>query len=52
MRRGPFDFNGDGEMDAFERATEFAFLNDLLNDEDAKDVDSLDDLDSGDNWDE
>lgn len=27
---GLFDFNKDGEMSTFERATEFAFLNDML----------------------
>jgi len=28
-----FDFNRDGEMSIFERAAEFAFLNDLLTEE-------------------
>lgn len=28
-----FDFNGDGALDVFEQATEFAFLNDLFEEE-------------------
>ena len=28
-----FDFDRDGEMDSFEKASEFNFLQDLLNDE-------------------
>ena len=28
--RDIFDFNGDGELDVFERAAEFQFLNDEL----------------------
>ncbi len=30
---GLFDFNHDGEMNAFERATEFAFLDEMMNEE-------------------
>lgn len=50
MRRSPFDFNCDGEMDSFERAAEFAFLNDLLHTEgaDELDSDSLDDFETDD----
>lgn len=51
MYRGPFDFNGDGEMDSFERAAEFAFLNDLLQDEESDEADLFDDEDS-DDWDD
>jgi|LSQX01.1.fsa_nt_gb hypothetical protein len=29
-----FDFNSDGELDSFERATECMFLDELLSDED------------------
>lgn len=51
MYRGPFDFNGDGKMDAFESAAEFAFLNDLLQDEKAEgDCSSCDAED--DDWDD
>lgn len=52
MYRGPFDFNSDGEMDSFEKAAEFTFLNDLLNDEDADDCDSdlFGDSESDDGW--
>ena len=28
--RDIFDFNGDGELDVFERAAEFRFLNDVV----------------------
>ncbi|NLL77181.1 MAG: hypothetical protein GX235_08025 [Clostridiales bacterium] len=31
-----FDFNCDGELNSLERATEFAFLNDMLNEEEAE----------------
>lgn len=31
-----FDFNGDGELNSLERATELAFLNDILNEEEAE----------------
>lgn len=31
---GMFDFNQDGELDVFERAAEFSFLNDVLENED------------------
>ena len=40
MRRSPFDFNNDGKMDSFESAAEFAFLNNLFQDE-ASDEDDL-----------
>ena len=49
MRRSPFDFNRDGEMDSFERAAEFAFLNDLLQDEESDEDDLFDNEDS-DDW--
>lgn len=50
MCRRPFDFNRDGEMDSFERAAEFAFLNDLLHTEDSDEIDfdSLDDSETDD----
>lgn len=50
MLRSPFDFNCDGEMDSFERAAEFAFLNDLLHTEDSDelDFDYLDDSETDD----
>lgn len=31
-----FDFNRDGELNSLERATEFAFLNDMLNEEETE----------------
>lgn len=31
-----FDFNRDGELNSLERATEFAFLNDMLCEEEAE----------------
>lgn len=31
-----FDFNRDGELSIFERAAEFAFLNDMLSEEEAE----------------
>jgi 2-hydroxychromene-2-carboxylate isomerase len=31
-----FDFNRDGELSTFERAAEFAFLNDMLSEEEAE----------------
>lgn len=49
MRRSPFDFNRDGEMDSFERAAEFAFLNDLLQGEDSDEDDGFDNEES-DDW--
>ena len=39
-----FDFNNDGEMDAFESAMEFAVYNDIV--ESTNDTDSNDDIDS------
>lgn len=42
-----FDFNNDGEIDAFERGAEFAFLNELMEDEN----DKSDDFGDSDNWD-
>lgn len=36
-----FDFNGDGEMDSFERAAEFAFLDEMMNDEEAEEETEL-----------
>ena len=33
MRCNPFDFNGDGKVDALERAAEFAFFSDMLEDD-------------------
>lgn len=38
-----FDFNGDGELNAFERAAEFDFL-DRMEKEDSTDTDDDDDL--------
>lgn len=38
---GMFDFNADGEIDAFERAAEFQFLQDVVMAED-EDEDPLD----------
>ena len=35
MYRGPFDFNGDGKMSSFERAAEFAFLHDVMENEES-----------------
>lgn len=49
MRRSPFDFNRDGEMDSFERAAEFTFLNDLLRGEDSDEDDGFDNEES-DDW--
>ncbi|MDD6989178.1 hypothetical protein [Ruminococcus sp.] len=40
-----FDFNNDGEIDAFERGAELAFLDELMNDE------KTDVFDDSDNWD-
>ena len=42
---GIFDFNRDGDMDAFERAAEFGFLQEMINDDDDNDdfYDNLDD---------
>lgn len=37
MYRGPFDFNGDGKMSSFERAAEFAFLHDVMKNEESDD---------------
>ena len=51
MYRGPFDFNGDGKMDSFEKAAEFSFLNDLLQEEESDEDDLFDDEDS-DDWDD
>ena len=42
-----FDFNNDGKLDAFERGAEFAFLNELMEDEN----DKADDFGDSDNWD-
>lgn len=42
-----FDFNNDGEIDSFERGEEFAFLNELMEDENV----SSDDFGDSDNWD-
>ena len=36
-----FDFNGDGEMDSFERAAEFAFLDEMMNDEEEEEETEL-----------
>ena len=33
-----FDFNGDGEMDSFERAAEFAFLDEMIADEEEEET--------------
>lgn len=51
MYKGPFDFNRDGKMDSFEKAAEFAFLNDLFQDEETDEADLFDDEDS-DDWDD
>lgn len=36
---GLFDFDNDGEMNSFERAAEFSFLDDLFNEEDDEEDD-------------
>ena len=60
---GMFDFDGDGELDAFERAAEFGFLQELMDEDDDDDNDDFydnldDDFDDeddddfdGDDWD-
>ena len=41
-----FDFNGDGEMDSFERAAEFSFLEEIMDTEEDKNNDlELSDVD-------
>ena len=50
MYRGPFDFNGDGEMSRFERAAEFAFLHDVMETEESDDDDAEDDLHNDREW--
>lgn len=37
---GLFDFNGDGKMDCFEKAAEFSFLMNILEEENSSDDDS------------
>lgn len=32
-----FDFNGDGQLDAFEQATEFLFFQEMIKDKDDED---------------
>ena len=39
--RDIFDFNGDGELDIFERAAEFQFLNDVVFGEEDSDGDDF-----------
>ena len=36
-----FDFNDDGEMDSFERATEFAFLDEMMDEDDEEEKTEL-----------
>ncbi len=43
-----FDFNGDGDLDIFEQATEFAFLQKMMEDDEKSD--SHEDDDSDDGW--
>lgn len=52
MRRSPFDFNRDGEMDSFEKAAEFSFLNDLLHGEESDEDDLFEDSDNDGDWDD
>ena len=33
-----FDFNGDGDLDLFEQAAEFSFLNELMDEEEKREV--------------
>ena len=42
---GLFDFNGDGKMDTFEKAAEFSFLMNILEEENSSDDDSDEDED-------
>lgn len=43
-----FDFNGDGDLDIFEQATEFDFLQKMMGDDEKRD--SHEDDDSDDGW--
>ena len=43
-----FDFNGDGDLDIFEQATEFDFLQKMMEDDEKSD--SHEDDDSDDGW--
>lgn len=42
-----FDFNGDGDLDIFEQATEFAFLQKMMEDDEKSDSHEADDSDDG-----
>ena len=33
-----FDFNGDGDLDLFEQAAEFSFLNELMDEEEKREA--------------
>ena len=46
-----FDFNGNGRLDAFEQAAEFAFLNSLMEQEDERRRDPSDGYPPDDMWD-
>ena len=48
---GLFDFNNDGKLDAFERGAEFAFLNELIKEEEKDESENFDDFDDFDNCD-
>ena len=42
-----FDFNGDGDLDIFEQATEFDFLQKMMEDDEKSDSHEDDDSDDG-----
>ena len=44
---GLFDFNGDGDLDIFEQATEFDFLQKMMEDDEKSDSHEADDSDDG-----
>lgn len=44
---GLFDFNNDGNMSAFERAAEFSFLHEMMNEEGERTELELSGLESG-----
>lgn len=41
-----FDFNGDGDLDLFEQAAEFSFLNELMDEEEKREALEAERLDS------
>ena len=47
-----FDFNRDGHLDSFERATQFRFMEDMMNHEDEDSFDEDDEEDIFDDGDE